>query len=327
VKVLVIGASGHIGNAIVRLLLERKHSVTACGRRKQRPANLASLRLRYLRGDAEVPGQFDKWIAGHDLVVDAAAPYPVEASSVANGVGGDAIARAEMRTRRLLDAVSKRDVTLVYVGSCVTLARPRTAAQQFQTNLMRIAHPYFHVKELIEAQILDASRRGIRAVILDPAYCLGPWDLRERQYCTIPQLLKGEIPSSIDQVLHVIDVRDVAEALLSALDDERYGEPILLSAYKMSTHHLYSFICDVAGVPAPRYSFPTEAVLLGVYGLEMALSLAGIKTPLSSGAIMISTAFDYLEAGKELEELDITARPLSETIADSIQWYREIGYC
>jgi hypothetical protein len=95
----------------------------------------------------------------------------------------------------------------------------------------------------------------------------------------------------------------------------------------MSTHHLYSYICEIAGVPAPRYSFPTEAVLLGAYGLEVALSLAGIETPLSSGAIMISTAFNYLEPGKELEELGITPRPLSETVADSIKWYRKIGYC
>jgi dihydroflavonol-4-reductase len=227
----------------------------------------------------------------------------------------------------LLDTVSKYDLPLVYVGSCVTLARPRTAAQQFQTKLMKIAHPYFYVKELIEAQILDASRRGLKAVVLDPAYCLGPWDLRDRQYCTIPLLLKGEIPSSIDQVLHVIDVRDVAEALLKAFDNQRYGDPILLSAYKMSTHHLYSFICEVAGVEPPRYSFPAEAVLLGAYWLETMLDLAGMRTPLSSGAIMISSAFDYLEPGKELEELGVTPRLLSETVADSIQWYRQIGYC
>ena len=60
---------------------------------------------------------------------------------------------------------------------------------------------------------------------------------------------------------------------------------------------------------------------------QMNYSLAGIETPLSSGAIMISTAFDYLDPGKELEELGITPRPLSKTVADSIKWYRKICYC
>jgi dihydroflavonol-4-reductase len=327
VKVLVIGASGHIGNAIVRLLLKRKHGVTACGRRKKPPANLSGLRVHYRAGDAEAPGQFDKWVAGHDLVVDAAAPYPAGVFSPASETQGDSLVRAEMRTRRLLDAVSRHETRLAYIGSCVTLARPRTAVQQFQMKLMRIAHPYFHVKELIEARIVDASRRGIRAVIVDPTYCLGPWDLRARKYCTIPLLLGGEIPGSISQPLHVIDVRDVAAALLSALDGERYGEPILLSAYKMPTHDLYSLICEVAGVPPPRISIATEPVLAGAYLLEAMLSVAGLESPLSSGAIMISTAFDYLEPAGELEELGVKPHPLEQTIVDSIKWYRRIGYC
>jgi hypothetical protein len=32
-------------------------------------------------------------------------------------------------------------------------------------------------------------------------------------------------------------------------------------------------------------------------------------------------------AGGELSELGITPRPLSETIVDAINWYRQIGYC
>jgi dihydroflavonol-4-reductase len=311
----------------VRILLGRTHTVTACGRRKKRPINLTGLSIRYIVGDAEAPGQLDKWIAGQDLVVDAAAPYPILASSPADGTGDDSIRQAELRTRRLIAAVRKHDTRLVYIGSCVTLARPPTTAEQFQTKLMRIAHPYFYVKELIENNLLDACRRGLRAVILDPAYCLGPWDVRAPQYCTIPLLLKREIPSSIDQQLHVIDVRDVAAAMLGTLEAERYGQPILLSAYRISAHHLYSFICEIAGVSPPRYSFPAEAVLLGAYGLEVILGTLGIETPLSSGAIMISTMFNYLEPGKELKNLGIAPRPLSQTITDSIKWYRQIGYC
>jgi nucleoside-diphosphate-sugar epimerase len=327
VNVLVIGASGHIGNAIVRLLLKRKHAVTACGRRKTPPVNLTGLPITYLSGDVEKSRELEKWVKGHDLVIDAAAPYPVDASSPADKNGGAPIRVAEMRTQRLLDAVLTHRARFAYVGSCVTVAQPRTGMQRFQSELIRIAHPYFHVKELMEEKIIDAYRRGIPAAIVDPAYCLGPWDVRERKYCTIPLLLSEEIPSSIDQTLHLIDVRDVAEALLKILDDQRYGAPILLSAYRMSTHHLYSMVCEIAGVPAPRYSFPTEMVMLASYGLELMLSVAGIESPLSSGAIMISTAFDYLEAGKELSAMGIKPRPLEETIRDSITWYRKIGYC
>src|SRR5258708_18381690 len=99
-------------------------------------------------------------MAGHDLVVDAAAPYPLSAFSPVSQSGKDPIAHAERRTRLLLDAVCKHKARLVYVGSFVTLVKPRTSAQRFQHEMMRLAHPYLEVKELIESQMLDASRRG-----------------------------------------------------------------------------------------------------------------------------------------------------------------------
>ena len=323
---LVIGGSGHIGNAVVRLLLEHGHNISACGRRKETPINLQDLRIRYVVGDAESPGQFDKWVQGHDLVVDAAAPYPLGVFPSANAQG-DLLLRAETRTQRLLDAVARHNVQLAYVSSCITLAQPRTNAQKFQAKLMRTVLPYFDVKQLIETLIIDAGRRGISAVIINPTYCLGPWDIRERRYCMIPLLVRGEIPGSISKMLHVIDVRDVAAALLAAIDNKRHGQPILVSSFKIQAHDLYSKICEIAGVPAPRLRFPAEPVLAGAYFLELISGAAGLESPLSSGALMISTVFDCLEPAEELKKLDITPRPLSKTITDSIKWYREIGYC
>lgn len=287
-----------------------------------RPPILSGLPLRYASGDAETAGQFDKWIAGHDLVVDAAAPYPIDVFSPVRGTGNDPIANAERRTRLLLDAVSKHGARLAYVSSFVTLVRPRTSAQHFQHQMIRLAHPYFQVKELIESQILDAGRHGVPVVIANPTYCLGPWDLHDRQLCTIPLLLRGEIPSSISQMLNVIDVRDVAAAILAALDLQRYGESIQMGAYNISTDELYSLICKIGGVPGPRLSTATAFAVAGAYWMELMLGMIGEKTRLPAGGMMMASLFDYLVPGIELQQLSITPRPISETIVDAIQWYR-----
>ena len=259
--------------------------------------------------------------------MDAAAPYPLNASSPVSEAGKDPIAHAERRTRLLLDAVGRHKARLAYVGSFVTLVRPRTDAGRFKHQMMRLAHPYFEVKELIESQMLDASRRGLPVVIANPTYCLGPWDLHDRELCTIPLLLRGEIPSSITQILNVIDVRDVAVAIVAALDAERYGEPILVSGHDISTEEMYSLICELGGVPRPRISTATTLALTGAYAMEMMLGTVGEKTRLPAGGMMMATLFDYMVSGKQLSELGITPRPLSETIGDAIKWYRKIGYC
>ena len=327
IKAIVIGASGHIGNAIVRAFLDRHYRVSACSRRSVPPANLSELPVRYLSGDIETPGQLDKWIAGHDLVVDAAAPYPLNVFSPVSEAGKDPIAHAERRTRLLLEVVWRHKARLVYVGSFVTRVRPRTSAQRFQHQAMRLAHPYFEVKELIESQMLDASRRGLQVVIANPTYCLGPWDLHDRQLCTIPLLLSGEIPSSIAQTLNVIDVRDVAAAICAALDSELYGEPLQMSGHDISTEELYSQICKLGGVPSPRISTATTVALAGAYAMELMLGTIGEKTRLPAGGMMMATLFDYMVSGNELRELGITPRPLTETLVDAIKWYRQVGYC
>jgi nucleoside-diphosphate-sugar epimerase len=151
--------------------------------------------------------------------------------------------------------------------------------------MMRLAHPYFEVKELIESKVLEASRRGLPVVIANPTYCLGPWDLHDRQLCTIPLLLRGEIPSSITQRLNVIDVRDVAAAIGAALDAEYYGTPIQMSGHDISTEDLYSLICELGRVTRPRISTAATLAVAGAYAMELMLGAVGEKTPLPSGGM------------------------------------------
>jgi dihydroflavonol-4-reductase len=327
IKALVIGASGHIGNAIVRAFLARHYKVSACGRRSVPPANLSDLPVHYLSGDIETPGQLEKWIIGQDLVVDAAAPYPLNIYSPVSEAGKDPIAHAERRTRVLLDTLFRHKARFIYIGSFVTRVRPRTSAQRFQHQAMRLAHPYFEVKELIESQVLDASRHGLPVVIANPTYCLGPWDLHDRQLCTIPLLLSGEIPSSITQTLNVIDVRDVAAAICAALDAERYGEPLQMSGHDISTEELYSQICELGGVRRPGISTATTVALASAYTMELMLGMIGERTRLPAGGMMMATLFDYIVPGNELQKLGITPRPLTATLVDAIKWYRQVGYC
>jgi dihydroflavonol-4-reductase len=327
-KVLVLGGSGHIGNAVVRAFLDRNCRVTACSRRPEPPANLAGLSIRYAPGDFDTPGQFDEWIRGHDVVVDAAAPYPVRLFDATTNAGSRAMEYARQRTRALLAAVRKRKARLACVSSFTTLMRPRTGIDALEAALVRTTHPYFAVKQLIESELLDESSKGMPIVIVNPTMCLGPWDLRERDFCFIPRLVQGEMPIAMSHILNVIDVREVATGIVAALDAERYGEPILLSGHNVSTEALFTRICEIGGrSPAPRVYVPAAAAMLTSYFTEVALGLVGQRTPLPSLAPTLAYAHEWLSTGSAQIELNVVARPLSETLIDSIQWYRRIGYC
>lgn len=326
-KALVLGATGHIGNAILRELLSQGCEVTAASRRREPAPNLVGLPVRYERGDADTPGQLEGWIAGHDLVVDAAAPYPLYLHNADAGAERDSLGHAEERTRRLLDAIDRHSAILAYVSTFATLWRSRGRIEDCQTIAMRRLHPHFAVKELIETRMLEAARRGARIVIVNPTLCLGPWDNKVREWCLVPRLLRGEIPAFPSHVLNVIDVRDLAAATVNAVSAERYGEPILLDGHNISTDELFNWICEVGGVAPPRYRIPLSLTSISAYAVEALLGLTGRLAPLPSLVPILIAQHEWITSGRAHYELGISPRPLSETLADAVEWYRGLGYC
>lgn len=326
-KVLVIGAAGHVGNALTRALVEQGCEVTAAGRRPNPPVNLAGLQVTYRPGDADAAGQFDHWIEGQDLVVDAAAPYPLRAYPLFES-GPNPIAKAHKRTAALIAALMRQRAELVYISSFVTCVRPLSGIQRFQAGLARLTHPYFEVKSLIEQQILDAARRGLRAVIVNPTYCLGPWDLHDRAVCMIPLTLNRELSVTSNQIIDVIDVRDVALAALKALELKTYAKPLVLGAQKIRIDELHSLICEIGGVAPPAYTIPKAFAAIGAYWLDFAMEAIGANAAFSSSAAIMAAMFEYLpDSSNQLGALGIVPRPLTATIADAMAWYRHIDYC
>ncbi len=128
-------------------------------------------------------------------------------------------------------------------------------------------------------------------------------------------------------MLNVIDVRDLATATVSAITAERYGEPILLDGHNISTDELFDWICEVGGVAPPRYRIPLSLTSASAFVVEALCGLAGWPAPLPSIVPILIAQHEWITAGRIHHELGISPRPLSETLADSVQWYRSLGYC
>jgi nucleoside-diphosphate-sugar epimerase len=188
-------------------------------------------------------------------------------------------------------------------------------------------HPYFAIKRITEDTILDAKGLGLRTVIVNPTMCLGPWDMRGRRWTLIPPLLCGEAPGSVAHNLNIIDVRDVAAGLVAALESRRFGAPLLFSGHNISVQALFRWICEMGGVPAPPLSAPASLAAFGSYWVERLYAMAGLQSPFSSLAPLLIYQHEWMPPCTALRSLGVTVRPLSQTLLDSIEWYRSIGYC
>lgn len=72
-RVIVFGASGKIGRAILAELVRRGHKVTAVSRAKRPPAEASSV-VQWVRGDATDAASVARLVVGHDAAVSAIGP-------------------------------------------------------------------------------------------------------------------------------------------------------------------------------------------------------------------------------------------------------------
>ena len=175
--------------------------------------------------------------------------------------------------------------------------------------------------------MLTATQGGAPIVIVNPTACVGPWDLRERNLCFIPRLLRSEVPISVQHIVNIIDVRDVAVAIAAALETAQYGKPLLLSGQNLSIEALCSQICEIGGVQKPRLFLPASLSLLSSYVTELTLAVLGQRSPLPSLFAMLACEYEGVESNGVHRTLGVIPRPLSETLQDAIGWYRRLGYC
>jgi nucleoside-diphosphate-sugar epimerase len=322
VNALVLGASGLIGNAIVRELGARGHRVTAVSRRAEPPANLAGLDVTYVRGDLEstLPSE---WLANQEIVVDAAAPYALDLFA---GNGRGAVEHAAARTDRLLAALRGRDLGFVYIGTLTTRQRSGRGFFDVQSEWARRIHPYFAIKELVEAKIADADAHGLHAIIVRPTVCIGPWDVKAREQCWMPALIDGRFAITPQHRVNLIDTRDVAKNVAGAIQHGYYGRPLTVAGHNTTVDALFSLVCESAAVTRPLWKMPAAFGVLPALWGELAWGAVGRKSPLPALLPMLICEQEWSEPGAEQRELGGAPRPLLDTVRDTLAWYRRIGY-
>lgn len=310
---LVLGGSGHVGNAIVRALLARGDAVTVARRGQTAARNLDGLAVAELRGDADDAGVLARWIAGHRVVFDAAAPYPWTL-----GERG-AIERARRRAMAIVETAARAGAQVVHIGSFATAlgagddGLPREPGRRLDAQL----HPYFAAKRAGEAVFAAAARAGAPVAIAHPTTCLGPWD--SRAHAVIPSVLEGKLRAVPARTINVVDVRDVARGAL-ALAGTSAATPVRLAGHNVSVAELCALVGELARVRVDVRAVPAVAARAAAWTLELAAPGA-ISPPLLLPTLL-TLLQSPLQVGSTQRALGAAPRPLSATLRDAIAWYR-----
>jgi dihydroflavonol-4-reductase len=318
----VLGGTGFLGANIVRALLAAGYAVRVLSRSGGVAPALEGCNIERVSGDLRDTLALEQALRDVWGLVHSAGAYPLTNRHAARQA---ADARAAMRT--VVEAARRANVArIVYTSSYATVGRPHdpSRARANETDTLRPgegAHAYFAVKQAQEDEALAAAATGLPIVVLLPTACFGPYDARPTSGAAFQQIRRLRPAVYFRGTADAIDVRDVADAHVAALERGRSGERYLIGHVTISLRELTGLIARSVGVRPPQWGIPPGPALVVARILE-ALDARGFvhAPPFLTGTLSLLRHFTPLDCSKARRELCTPARPLDQAIQDEAEW-------
>jgi dihydroflavonol-4-reductase len=326
IMVIVTGATGHIGNVLVRELLAGGMSVRVLVLPDDDTHPLAGLNIETVSGDITDPESLKSAFAGADIVFHLAGIVTIMPgmAAVLGKVNVDGM-------RNVIDACRACGVRrLVYTSSIHAVAEPPHGtvideSQPFSPE--RVLGDYARSKARATLLLLDEVKKGgLDAVICCPTGVIGPWDYG---ISNIGQLIidfaSGHLKSYVSGAYDFVDVRDVARGLILAAEKGQSGRHYIFSGAQVQVPELIKELEHDIGYPAPTYRIPAiiaraAGVLASVY-----YRLLRRKPVFTAYSIDVLRSNSLVSSARARQELGFTSRPWQDSIRDHVEWFRAEG--
>lgn len=322
-KILVTGASGHVGNVQVRRMLELGQRPRVLIEPGDDAPALEGLDVERVAGDVRDAEAVQRAVDGCELVFHVAGLVSItagfESLMMDVNVGG---------TANVVEACKKAGVRrLVYTSSIHAFTEVPSGTTMDESagfDPAKAYGPYGRSKAAASRLVQDAARTGaLDAVIVNPVGVTGPLDFRLSEIGDlVVHVGQKKRPVIVTGGYHWVDVRDVAEGTLAAAERGRSGEAYLLTAGYMSAKQLCSVVADAAGVKPPPVVLPlviAQAVSWPMLAWERVSGRRALMTPYALHTL--ACGFDVTSA-KAKAELGFSPRPIDASLRDAWQWMK-----
>ena len=324
--VLVTGASGFVGAAVVRALLAASRKVRVLLRPSSDRRNVEGLAVDVRLGSLTEPRSLAAALEGCGALYHVAADYRLwvrnPATMYAVNVDG---------TRSLMEAALAAGVgRIVYTSSVATLgwrADGTAADEATPSALADMVGHYKRSKFLAEAAVRDlVQTRALPAVIVNPSTPVGPRDVKPTPTGRIiVEAASGRMPAYVDTGLNLVHVDDVARGHLLAEDRGCVGERYILGGENLTLGDILRLVAGIVGRKPPKVEVPA-ALVWPVAAIEEALGwLIGREPFATREGLRMSRHKMFFASAKAERELGYRSRPAREGLMDAIAWFRQAG--
>ncbi len=323
--VAVTGAAGHLGNVLVRRLVEAGRPVRAVVAPFDDRGALAGLPVEFAAADVRDPAALERAFAGADTVFHLAGVITIQSGQArlleAVNVAG---------TRNAIAACRAAGVRrLVYSSSVHALPEPPHGLAVCETGEFRpdaVLGDYARSKARASIEVRRAALDGLDAVMVFPSGIIGPHDWRPSEMGRLfIAYARGRMRAVVDGGYDFVDVRDVADALISAAERGRRGEGYLVSGHRITVRGLFRLLGEFTGVRPPRLKVPFPLARAGAALAPLWARLTRSNPLFTPYSLAVLRSNCVMNRSKAEHELGFRPRPLRDTVLDTLGWFRSVG--
>ncbi|MFC1897005.1 NAD-dependent epimerase/dehydratase family protein [Chloroflexota bacterium] len=324
--IVVTGATGHIGNVLVRELVTRGQTVRALVLPDDDLRPLLGLNTEIVHGDVTDLRSLESTFIGANLVFHLAGIVTIMSSMKKVlervNVGG---------VRNVVAACRATGVDrLIYTTSIHAIAEPPHGTVIDETQPFdpdRVLGDYARSKARATLLLFDeVSKGGLDAIICCPTGVIGPWDYGiSNMGQLILDFASGHLKSYVRGAYDFVDVRDVARGLILAAEKGQSGRHYIFSSAQVQVPELMKELERNIGYPAPTYEIPpiiarAAGVLATVY-----YRLIRRRPVFTAYSIDVLRSNSQVSSARAREELGFTTGPWQDSIHDHVEWFRAKG--
>jgi dihydroflavonol-4-reductase len=328
---LVTGGTGLVGLNVVRMLAARGEDVRLLVRPSAKPRlGLDDLAVAQAPGDISDEASVRAAMRGVKRVYHIAAlTYQGPWQSVRTqlervNVGGTAIV-----ARAALAAGVER---LVYTSSTVAVASglPESPATEESAWDLGGLAPYYDTKRAAELVMLDYVKQGLPAVIVNPGYMLGAWDVKPTSGTMLIEAARSPLGIPLYPTRggnSFTDVEDVARGHLLAMEKGRVGERYVLAGHNLRYRAFFTLVNRMLGKPPARLAFPRGvSAVLGPLFDGIGHFIPERMDNYNSSVMRSGHVGLCASSGKAVRELGYAISPLEGAIEKALAWFRAQRY-
>ncbi|MBI1980118.1 MAG: NAD-dependent epimerase/dehydratase family protein [Methylocystis sp.] len=317
--VLVTGASGFIGGAVVKRLRAEGVAVRALVRRSSPRDNIPA-DCEILEGDVTDSESVRRAMVGVSALFHLAADYRLWVPNP-EPVMRVNVAGTEIVMREALRAGVARVVHTSSVATLDSDSAPCTEANRLAPERAVGAYKLSKIlsERLVERMVRD---EGLPAVIVCPSAPLGSGDVRPTPTGRIVcEAMRGGMPAYVDTGLNIVHVEDVAAGHVAAMNVGIIGERYILGGDNLTLQDLLIEISRVTGRPPPRTKLPRWPLVPLACANEFVARIAGSEPFLNRESLRLSAKRMFFDDSKARHALGYKTRPTADAVADAVRWF------